>query len=78
MAEAAAHGRQLVVVKLPDAKRDFVLLSRRWAERSFAWTAPFCRLTRDDERLQTTLEGFHYLAFALLALKTALPIMAVT
>ena len=77
--EAAAHGIRLEVVKLPDAKRGFVLLPRRWVvERSFAWAARFRRLARDYERLQTTLEGFHYVAFALLALKTALPIVALT
>ena len=76
-AAAAAHGIQLEVVKLPTAKRGFVLLPRRWVvERSFAWTGRFRRLARDYERLQTTLEGFHYVAFALLALKTALPILA--
>lgn len=77
-AAAEAHGIQLEVVKLPTAKRGFVLLPRRWVvERSFAWTGRFRRLTRDYERLQTTLEGFHYVAFALLALKAALPILAV-
>jgi transposase len=77
--EAAAHGIRLEVVKLPDAKRGFVLLPRRWVvERSFAWTGRVRRLARDDERLQTTLEGFHYVAFALLALKTALPILVLT
>ncbi len=77
-AEAAAHGIQLEVVRLPEAKRGFVLLPRRWVvERSFAWTGRFRRLARDYERLHTTLEGFHYVAFALLALKTALPILAV-
>jgi len=76
---AAAHGIQLEVVRLPDAKRGFVLLPRRWVvERSFAWTARFRRLARDYERLHTTLEGFHYVAFALLALKTALPILVLT
>jgi len=76
-AAAAAHGIQLEVVKLADAKRGFVLLPRRWVvERSFAWTARFRRLARDYERLQTTLEGFHYVAFALLALKAALPLLA--
>jgi transposase len=75
---AAAHGIQLEVVKLPAAKRGFVLLPRRWVvERSFAWTGRFRRLARDYERLQTTLEGFHYVAFALLALKAALPVLAV-
>lgn len=77
--DAAAHGIRLEVVKLSEAKRGFVLLPRRWVvERSFAWTARFRRLTRDYERLQTTLAGFHYVAFALLALRTALPILALT
>lgn len=78
-ADAAAHGIRLEVVRLPAAKRGFVLLPRRWVvERSFAWAARFRRLARDYERLRTTLEGFHYVAFALLALKTALPIVALT
>jgi transposase len=76
---AAAHGIRLEVVKLPATKRGFVLLPRRWVvERSFAWTGRFRRLARDYERLHTTLEGFHYVAFALLALTTALPILALT
>ena len=76
-ADAAAHGIRLEVVKLDEAKRGFVLLPRRWVvERSFAWTGRFRRLARDYERLHTTLEGFHYAAFALLALNAALPILA--
>ena len=69
-AEAAAtHGIQLEVVKLADAKRGFVLLPRRWVvERSFAWLARFRRLSRDYERLSTTLAGMHWLAFASLLL----------
>jgi transposase len=77
-AAAASHGIRLEVVKLPAAKRGFVLLPRRWVvERSFAWTGRFRRLARDYERLQTTLEGFHYVAFALLALHAVRPILAV-
>ena len=35
--DAATHGIRLEVVKLPEAKRGFVLLPRRWVvERSFA------------------------------------------
>ena len=67
---AAAHGIDLVVVKLAEAKRGFVLLPRRWVvERSFAWTGRFRRLARDYERLPSTLAGLHYLAFAILMLK---------
>lgn len=67
---AAAHGIQLVVVKLPEAKKGFVLLPRRWVvERSFAWTARFRRLARDYERLADTLAGLHFIAFAILMLK---------
>jgi transposase len=67
---AAAQGIQLEVVKLPEAKKGFVLLPRRWVvERSFAWMARFRRLARDYERLPNTLAGFHFLAFVMLLLK---------
>ena len=63
------HGIQLEVVKLAQAKRGFVLLPRRWVvERSFAWLARFRRLSRDYERLPTTLAGLHWLAFTCLLL----------
>ena len=43
---------ELIVVKLAEAKRGFVLLPRRWAvERSFAWASRFRRLARDYERM---------------------------
>jgi len=64
---AEKHGIRLAVVKLPTAKRGFVLLPRRWVvERSFAWMARFRRLARDYERLDETLAGLHYVAFAML------------
>ena len=64
--DAVAHGIQLEVVKLPEAKRGFVLLPRRWVvERSFAWVARFRRLARDYERLPETLAGLHFLVFAI-------------
>ncbi len=64
---AEEHGISLEVVKLPEAKRGFVLLPRRWVvERSFAWVARFRRLMRDYERLPDTLAGLHYFAFAIL------------
>jgi len=66
-AAAAAHGIRLEVIKLPDAKRGFVLLPRRWVvERSFAWASRFRRLARDYERLPKTVEGLHFIAFACL------------
>lgn len=50
--EAIEQGIRLEVVKLPEAKRGFVLLPRRWVvERSFAWSARFRRLAKDYERL---------------------------
>lgn len=64
---AEEEGIQLEVVKLAEAKRGFVLLPRRWVvERSFGWMARFRRLARDYERLPQTLEGLHFLAFAML------------
>jgi transposase len=64
---AAEHGITLEVVKLPEAKRGFVLLPRRWVvERSFAWATRFRRLVRDYERLPGTLAGLHFLAFVIL------------
>jgi transposase len=75
--DAAAEGIRLEVVKLPEAKRGFVLLPRRWvAERSFAWMARFRRLARDYERLPETLAGLHFLAFAILMLKRFIALLA--
>ena len=74
--DAAQHGIQLEVVKLPEAKKGFVLLPRRWVvERSFAWTTRFRRLVRDYERLPETLAGLHFLAFAILMLKRVVILM---
>ena len=68
-AVAAEQGVGLEVVSLPEAKKGFVLLPRRWVvERSFAWLARCRRLARDYERLSTTLAGLHFVAFAMLLL----------
>jgi transposase len=68
-ADADAHGVELVVVSLPEAKRGFVLLPRRWVvERSFAWATRFRRLAKDYERLPETVVGLHFVAFACLML----------
>jgi len=67
--DADAQGIELVVVKLSEARQGFVLLPKRWVvERSFAWSSRFRRLTRDYERLATTLVGLHVLAFTCLLL----------
>ncbi len=77
-AEAAAEqGIHLEVIKLPEAKRGFVLLPRRWVvERSLAWMGRFRRLARDYERLPETLAGLHFVAFALLLLQRAVVLLA--
>ena len=72
--DAASYGIELEVVKLPEAKKGFVLLPRRWVvERSFGWMARFRRLARDYERLASTLAGLHYVAFSFLMLHKAAP-----
>ena len=69
-AAAQAHGIELEVVKLSEAKRGFVLLPRRWVvERSFAWATRCRRLVKDYERYASTLAGLHIAAFACLMLK---------
>ncbi len=74
---AAEQGIQLIVVKLLDVKKGFVLLPRRWVvERSFGWMARFRRLARDYERLPATLKGLHFLAFAVLMLTRFVHLMA--
>jgi transposase len=75
---AAAHGIALEVVKLPDVKRGFVLLPRRWVvERDFAWMSRFRRLARDQERLADVLKGFHLIAFVMIMWKHVLPVLGV-
>ena len=75
---AAAQGIELSVVKLPQAKRGFVLLPRRWViERDFGWMSRFRRLARDQERLAEVLKGFHLLAFSMLMWQQVLPMLGV-
>lgn len=79
--EDAAHaaqdqGIELNVVRLPGAKKGFVLLPRRWVvERSNAWTARARRLARDYERLPEVLRGLHFLVFVIIMLARVLPNM---
>lgn len=61
--QARAHAIDLVVVKLAEAKKGFVLLPRRWVvERTFAWLGRFRRLARDYERTAKNLAAYHWLA----------------
>jgi transposase len=74
---AEGHGIKLEVVKLPTAKRGFVLLPRRWViERSFGWVSRFRRLARDYERLPETVAGLHFVAFVILMLKNVAEVLA--
>ena len=69
---AQSNGIDLQIVKLPEAKKGFVLLPQRWVvERSFGWLARFRRLSRDYERLPEVLGGLHFLVFAVLMLPAA-------
>jgi transposase len=73
---AREEGIELQVIKLPEAKKGFVLLLRRWVvERSFGWLNRFRRLAREYERLPETLAGLHFVVFAMLMLVHAVPIM---
>ena len=77
-AAQAAHtqGVRLEVVKLPNAKKGFVLLPRRRVvERSFAWTTRFRRLTRDYEPLASTVAGLHLVAFVTLFIHRAVALL---
>lgn len=67
--EAQREGIRLEVVSLPETKRGFVLLPRRWVvERSFAWSSRFKRLAKDYERLPEVLAGLHAVVFCTLML----------
>ena len=75
--DAAQNGIELRVVKLPEAKKGFVLLPRRWVvERSFGWLARFRRLSRDFERMPAVLAALHFVVFAMLMLPKVAPLLA--
>ncbi len=59
-----------------DAKKGFVLLSRRClVERSFAWASRFRRLAKDYELLPQMVAGLHFVAFACLFLHRAITVL---
>ncbi len=69
---ARDEGIALQVIKLPQAKKGFVLLPRRWVvKRSFGSLNRFRRLTRNYGRLPETLAGLHFVVFAMLMLVQA-------
>jgi transposase len=74
---AQAAGIALEVVKLPEAKRGFVLLPRRWVvERSIGWMRRFRRLAKDYERLPATVAGLHFLSFVCILLARVVKLFA--
>ena len=77
--DAQAHGIELQVIKLAEAKKGLVLLPKRWVvQRSFAWATRFGRLAKDYERLPDVLRGLHFLVFAILMLPKAVPLLTAT
>jgi transposase len=75
-AAAEGWGIRLEVVKLPEARKGFVLLPRRWVvERSFAWLSRFRRLAKDYERLPETVAGLHLVALSTLMLGRMLKLL---
>jgi transposase len=75
-AAAEGWGIRLEVVRLPEARKGFVLLPRRWVvERSFAWLSRFRRLAKDYERLPETVAGLHLVAFSTLMLGRMLKLL---
>lgn len=71
---AREEGIELQIFKLPEAKKGFVLLPRRWVvERSFGWANCFRRLARDHERLPETIAGLSFAVFVTLMLAHAVP-----
>lgn len=74
--DAVLNDVELVVVKRPTGATGFVLLPMRWiVERTFAWTTRFRRLSRDLERLESTLLGFHWVALSVTLLHKLQPIL---
>jgi transposase len=70
-AQARQEGINLIVIKLPETKRGFVLLPRRWVvERSLPGRHASAASVGDDERLAPTFAGFHWLAFIALSLNS--------
>ena len=75
--EATGWSVELAVVRLPDAKKGFVLRPGGARRRgvvapSSAWAARLRRLAKDDDRLPETVAGLHFVAFACLMLHTLL------
>ncbi len=73
---APGQGIRLEVVKLPRARKGFVLLPRcRFVQRSFAWASRFRRLIKDYERLPQTWAALYFVVFAILVLVKAAPLL---
>ena len=67
LAAAERQDIELLLVKRPTDAKGFVLLPRRWVvERTFGWQARFRRLSRDYERLASSLKQLHFLVTTVL------------
>ena len=65
MAEPARCPAPAAIMMFAAAKKDFVLLPRRWVgERPVGWIARCRRLARDYERLPQIFAGLHRVMFA--------------
>ena len=68
--QAAKRGIRLIVVKLEEAKKGFVLLPRRWVvERFFAWISRNRRLWKDPEATIASAKAFLYAASVMMLLR---------
>ena len=69
-AAAREHGIELEVVKLPEAKRGFVLLPRRWVvERTHGWMNGYGKLRRCTERCRQVVDFYLFLAAAVVVIR---------
>lgn len=66
---AAVHDFDWQVVKKPEGQTGFTFLPRPWVvERRFAWLSRFRRLSRDYERLSSSLQQLPFVIFACIML----------
>jgi hypothetical protein len=76
--EARDHGIELVVIKLPEAKQDLLLLPRRWVvKRSLPRLSRIGRLANNYEQLPETVIGSHCMDNVCLLLHMAVHLLQI-